>query len=514
MPPLTPLTATALSLVATATATFNLQSTWGNLSPYAPSPGFTLPAGNPLGCELTQTHILHRHAQRYPTSYLLDANSMESFAEKLSNYTSAHPNSTFGTGPLSFLNHWEYVMGTETLLPTGAATEATSGAWFWSKYGRTLYKAPAGMADWDEDLNVFPNGTKRAKPMFRTTSQARILESARWWLSGFFSNIGANNSYPQYDLVIIPEGDGYNNTLSGSCPEATYPGDDTAEQFITIFTRPIITRFTPYLPANLTLTPFDILSMMNLCPYETAVLGASSFCTLFTPAEWSSYSYQLDLQFYGDYGFGSPSGRAQGIGYVLELAARLQSHLITSPEANINITYDSNPATFPLHQPLYMDMSHDDVIVSVIAALGMEYFNFGPKGMPGNITGSEVPVNRTFKLNEIAPFGARLVTEVWKCPVGVVESGGLGDLGTVVYENPDLSGVKGNGTREFVRWVLNEMPVPVQGVVGCEGAQNGFCPLEGFLSGVPSMKKKAQFEQACVVGVKGSGMVGDGCPDS
>ena len=185
MPPLTPLTATALSLVATATATFNLQSTWGNLSPYAPSPGFTLPAGNPLGCELTQTHILHRHAQRYPTSYLLDANSMESFAEKLSNYTSAHPNSTFGTGPLSFLNHWEYVMGTETLLPTGAATEATSGAWFWSKYGRTLYKAPAGMADWDEDLNVFPNGTKRAKPMFRTTSQARILESARWWLSMF-----------------------------------------------------------------------------------------------------------------------------------------------------------------------------------------------------------------------------------------------------------------------------------------------------------------------------------------
>ncbi|PYI05611.1 putative acid phosphatase [Aspergillus sclerotiicarbonarius CBS 121057] len=250
--------------------------------------------------------------------------------------------------------------------------------------------------------------------------------------------------------------------------------------------------------------------MMNLCPYETAVLGTSSFCNLFTASEWASYSYQLDLQFYGDYGFGSPSGRAQGIGYVIELASRLKSHVLTSPIANINVTYDSNPSTFPLHQPLYMDMSHDDVIVSVIAALGMEYFNFGPNGMPGNITGSEVPLNRTFKLNEIAPFGARLVTEVWKCPAPVAEKG-FGELGAVVYENPDLSQV--NGTKEFVRWVLNEMPVPVQGVVGCEGAKNGFCPLEGFLSGVPSMYKKAQYEKACEVGVEGSGMVGDGCPE-
>lgn len=74
-------------------------------------------------------------------------------------------------------------MGTEALLPTGAATEATSGAFHWSRYGRVLYDAPAGMADWSNELNVFPNGTRRSKPMFRTTSQARILESARWWLS-------------------------------------------------------------------------------------------------------------------------------------------------------------------------------------------------------------------------------------------------------------------------------------------------------------------------------------------
>lgn len=33
-------------------------------------------------------------------------------------------------------------------------------------------------------------------------------------VGGFFGNEGANNSYSQYDLVIMPEGDGFNNTLA------------------------------------------------------------------------------------------------------------------------------------------------------------------------------------------------------------------------------------------------------------------------------------------------------------
>ncbi|GKZ29589.1 hypothetical protein AbraIFM66950_005621 [Aspergillus brasiliensis] len=503
-----------LTLTTATNTTFNLHSTWGNLSPYTPSPGFGIPQGTPKNCQLTQAHILHRHAQRYPTSYLLDATSMESFAQKLKNYTLAHPNATLATGPLSFLNHWRYLMGTEALLPTGAATEATSGAFHWSRYGRVLYDAPAGMADWSNELNVFPNGTRRSKPMFRTTSQARILESARWWLSGFFSNISANSSSDNYDLIIIPEGDGYNNTLSGSCPNGdTSEGDDSALQFLKTYTHPIITRLSTYLPKAITLTPLDILSMQNLCAYETAVLGTSSFCALFTPSEWESFAYILDLQFYGDYGFGSPSGRAQGIGYVLELASRLRGEVITEQVANINLTYDSNPDTFPLHQPLYLDMSHDDVIVSVLAALGVEYFNIGgDKGLRGDISASEVPLNRTFRLSHIAPFGARFVTEVWRCPTSEIGGIEVDNGGEVVYENP-MVGAGGNST-EYVRWVLNEMPVPVDGVSGCESdGGNGFCSLEGFLSGVKKMQELAGFEEACIDGKgSGKGQVGDGRP--
>lgn len=164
---------------------FDMETSWGNLSPYKSPSGFGLPKGVPKGCELSQTHVLHRHAQRYPTGSRMDGESMELFSQKLANYTSSHKGTPVGNGPLEFLNHWEYLLGEELLLETGAATEDTSGADFWTTHGRLLYRAGPNVSVWDESLNVFPNGTARRKPVFRTTSMSRILESARWWLSKF-----------------------------------------------------------------------------------------------------------------------------------------------------------------------------------------------------------------------------------------------------------------------------------------------------------------------------------------
>lgn len=169
---------------------FDLTTSWGNLSPYRDANGFTVASGVPRGCELSQVHVLHRHGQRWPTSSLIDGEGMEDFAQKVANYSKAHPNATVvTTGPLAFLNQWKYVLGYDLLTANGAATEATSGANFWNKYGRLLYHATDSI-HWNETLNVYPNGTARPKPVFRTTSQARILESARWWLSKWFNLCG------------------------------------------------------------------------------------------------------------------------------------------------------------------------------------------------------------------------------------------------------------------------------------------------------------------------------------
>ncbi|KAJ5096439.1 hypothetical protein NUU61_005795, partial [Penicillium alfredii] len=490
---------------ATYASGFDMKTSWANLSPYADAASFNVSKGFPTECELSQVHVLHRHAQRYPTAWALDGGGMENFAQKLANYSKKHPSKKIGSGPLSFLNHWVYLLGEETLLPTGAATEAASGAEFWSQYGRLLYRVPHGAAAWNSSFNVYPNGTARPKPTFRSTSYPRILESARWWLSGFFGNTGANSSYSQYNLVTMPEREKFNNTLSStdSCPNGVGPGDDASEVFAKTLVKNARKRLSAFLPDDLELNTHDLMAMFSMCPYETAALGTSSFCSLFTEQEWRDFEYYVDIQFYGNYGFGSPSGRAQGIGYVQELAARLQSHLIKSSDSSINYTYDNNAKQFPLHQPMYMDMSHDDIIVAVLTALGLDYFKYSSHGMPTSVIHAP---RRNFNLNQLTPFGARLFSEVWTCPKGA----SFEHLQPQMYKNPDLSSK--SGTTDYIRFVLNNAPVPLDGVNTCAGSVNGFCPLKKFLDQVPHLSKEAMYQQACFGSYNITSQVGNGQP--
>ncbi|KXG51775.1 Histidine phosphatase superfamily, clade-2 [Penicillium griseofulvum] len=484
---------------------FDMKTSWANLSPYADASGFNVSKGFPLECELSQVHVLHRHAQRYPTQWLLDGEGMENFAQKLANYTKKHPHKKIGSGSLAFLDDWEYMLGSNTLLPTGAATEASSGAQFWSQYGRLLYHAGSGDATWNASLNVYPNGTARPKPTFRSTSYPRILESARWWLGGFFGNTGANSSYSEYDLTIIPEVKDFNNTLSSTsaCPNGLEPGDNAAPIFASSLVKTVRKRLAAHLPKDLKLDTADIMAMFNMCPYEYATLGQSSFCALFTEQEWRDYEYYVDLQFYGSFGFGSPSGRAQGIGYVQELAARLQSKLIMSSDSSINYTYDDNTRSFPLDQPLYMDMSHDDVIVSVLAALGLDYFRYGPHGLPVSV---EHAPRRNFNINQMTPFGARLYSEVWTCP----KDASFKHLQVQKYKNPDLS--SNPYTTDYIRFVLNNAPVPLDGLKVCDGSVNGFCKVKNFLSAIPDLNKEAMYQEACFGDYNITSQVGNGQP--
>ncbi|BAE62612.1 unnamed protein product [Aspergillus oryzae RIB40] len=495
---------------ATYASGFDMTKSWANLSPYKNADTFGVPKGMPQGCELSQVHVLHRHAERFPTSNLLDGRGMGDFASKLVNYTKAKPGKMVAKGPLKFLNDWEYVIGENTLMENGAATEDASGADFWIKYGRLLYRPGRdNVAAWNESLNVYPNGTARPKPVFRTTSQGRILESARWWLSGFFGNSGANSSYDQYDLVVILETTGFfNNTLASyvSCLGDKTAGDESAQVFIPRYTKNALSRLASYLPEDFNLTAYDVLAMQNLCVYENTSLGGSFFCSLFTEQEWKDFAYNVDIQYYGNFAFGSPTGRAQGIGYVLELAARLEGKLIHSSDTSINSTYDDNTAQFPLGQPFYMDMSHDDIILSVISALGLEHFKYGPHGLPINI--DHAPSNRTFALNDLTPFGARFMSEVWTCPSNV----SFDSLDPILYVNPRLESTR--NTKRYIRFVLNNAPLPLDGLVGCEDSQNGFCAVDGFLSGVPTLKENAKYQEACFGEYPTGKQVEDGVPYS
>ena len=285
--------------------------------------------------------------------------------------------------------------------------------------------------------------------------------------------------------------------------------DHAAYDFLLRYSKKAVSRLSAFLPPGFNLSFLDVLAMQNLCPYETATLGTSPFCSLFTQQEWRDYAYSTDLTYYANSSFGSPTGRAHGIGYVLELSARLQSHLIYSSDTNINSTYDNNTAQFPLHQPFYLDMSHENIITSTLAALGLDYFRHGPDGrLPSSV---EHAVPRTFQLGNMTPYGARLVTEMWTCPASNTS---FDDLGSTLYANPDLSASTSTSTKDYIRFSLNNAPLPLDGLRGCDkSSKNGFCPLETFLRVVPLLKEDAMYQYACFGNYSVDGQVGNGRPE-
>lgn len=63
--------------------------------------------------------------------------------------------------------------------------------------------------------------------------------------------------------------------------------------------------------------------MMDCAAYETVALGYSSFTDLFDKSDWKAYEYRSDLLWTKYASFGQPTARAQGVGWVQELVARL-----------------------------------------------------------------------------------------------------------------------------------------------------------------------------------------------
>lgn len=115
-------------------------------------------------------------------------------------------------------------------------------------------------------------------------------------------------------------------------------------------------------------------SLQTLCPYETVAFGYSAICDLFTYQEWEGFEYSIDLAFAGNAYFQSPTGKAVGIGYVQEVLARLQNHVLTTGGTQANLTLDDNEATFPTDQTLYFDFSHDANIAAVLTAFNLTQF--------------------------------------------------------------------------------------------------------------------------------------------
>ncbi|EGP89370.1 uncharacterized protein MYCGRDRAFT_69914 [Zymoseptoria tritici IPO323] len=418
----------------------NIYQLHGQLSHYFLNPdGFGVHEYSlPHNASIVQLNMLSRHGSRYPTT----GSGAPTLAGKLGNYTNGTLGHAHFNGSLDFLNTWTYKLGAEILVPIGKQELFDSGTLHQIMYGH---------------LNP-NNGTKI---IARSTTQSRMRESAEYFLAGFFGLGWTNNA----SLVLSIEGSGppaWNNSLAGyfNCPNSNKP------------------RFN----ANSTgfdWTVVDVYNAQSLCAYETVALGYSSFCGLFTYEEWEGYEYSIDLQFSGNNMFESPTGRGVGIGYVSEFLARLQHHLITKPTAQVNVTLDSNPATFPLYQSLNFDFSHDTNIAAILTAFGLTQF---AKVLPTD----HIDRNRPQIVSHLTPFGARLDVEIIETPKPLSGDRKAG----VKYD-------EGSTTR-YVHFILNQRTIPLGASFSkCGKRDDGWCELTTFMEVQSTKLEEAKYEYSC-----------------
>lgn len=419
---------------------------WGQYSPYYEVQS-NISRVTPKGCEVSFVQTLSRHGARDPT-----LGKSITYAALIARI---HDHVTEYGKHVRFIKDYNYTLGADQLSDFGRQEMANSGIKFYKRYAHL---------------------TTKESPFVRSAGQQRVVESAELWTKGFHETREGDKSsnltdpYP-YDVLVIPEGPMYNNTLSHDvCAEfSSRTGTIAQAIWVDTFTPPIRDRLNKYLPgANL--SNKEVIYMMDLCPYETVanVNGKlSKFCYLFSKDEWHSYDYYQTLGKWYGWSNGNPLGPTQGVGFVNELIARMTGKPVDD-HTDTNSTLDSSPKTFPLGKALYADFSHDNDMASIFAALGL--YNLTEN--MSNTT--KVPPKQThgYSASWSVPFASRMYVEKMTCQ---------------------------GSSEELVRVLVNDRVMPLQ---NCGADELGRCTLSKWVDSLGFAKSGGHWDQCFLPGAQ------------
>ncbi|KNG90870.1 putative acid phosphatase [Aspergillus nomiae NRRL 13137] len=411
----------------------------------------------PVGSNITQMHLLHRHGSRYPSG-----EGLHRWAKKISE---AVAKGVVFEGDLDFLNNWSSPLGQSILTARGRQELFDSGVVNYYNYG-SLYS------------------NKDTKIVARTTTQDRMLKSAESFLSGFFGPEWTSYA----NVLAMIESPGYNTSLAPSyaCPNSKR-SRGYARKALTHWKNKYLSERTSHLrhlTGGFHWTVKDTYSAQTLCAFETVAIGYSSFCKLFNYKEWEGFAYTHDISSNAYSGFQSPIGRAKGITWVEEFLARVEHRKWDYPAGATaaNFTLNDQSITFPLNQSLYLDFSHDHTIVSVLTAFGFKQFSqFLPPNGP--------PKNQRYHTSQVVPFAGRLNIEIIEAPYKIKTDR--------CHEDPDPY-IRSTARTDYVHFILNQRTLPLhRSFRKCEARSDGWCELETFLKIQKHSFDRAEFEYAC-----------------
>ncbi|KAK3076121.1 hypothetical protein LTS18_013861, partial [Coniosporium uncinatum] len=191
--------------------------------------------------------MLHRHGARYPTATY-------GIVKKLTNRTIG--GNWQASGQLSFLNNWTYKLGEQILTPVGKQELFDSGILHQYLYG-----------------HLYPNNG--SKIVARSTTQDRMIQSAEYFLAGFFGLRWSENA----TLEVIIEEPNFNNSLAGyfQCNNSNLAvsagGTNATTDWVSIYLADALKRLQAQIDPPETLNITDVYNMQSLCAYETVALG-------------------------------------------------------------------------------------------------------------------------------------------------------------------------------------------------------------------------------------------------
>jgi hypothetical protein len=263
--------------------------------------------------------------------------------------------------------------------------------------------------------------------------------------------------------------------------------------YTALYSSHISHRLTKYAPEHFQLSVKDTYAMQLLCAYETQYIGVSEFCSLFTRNEWEGFEHSLDIRFFYNHAFGNPTARAQGIGYVEELLARLQGKLIKESDSSVNSSLTDNEESFPLGMKFYADFTHDKMVLGTLTALSIDYFKHLP-----DLHQYPPDKHRLFRASHIVPFTARLITEVISCDSKHPKPEQHERVRYYASQHGYGSGSE-KGSHRFVRMRLNGAVLPLSTIRGgaCRGRPDALCPLDKFFDSQKQAKERANYQEAC-----------------
>ncbi|PNS14048.1 Acid phosphatase PHO1 [Sphaceloma murrayae] len=390
----------------------------------------------PPGCRVDQVHLLSRHAARYPT-HPAGIRMLQLYHRLVA------LNHTF-TGPLSFINTWNFFMPDpagrlEQLVPVGP-------------YAGTLQAFQTGTEMRTRYEDLVEEATRRGQTVFWASGSRRVEETARYWAAGMWGLEWEGRA--RLEVVGEEEGRGADTLTPGRTCER-YREDDAMgramgyrklEDWMGVYLPRVRERFKS-IASEVDFTNVEVFTMQEMCGFEILARGSSPWCQVFTKTEWDEFEYARDLLHY--YRAGEGNDYAVPLGWPFLNATK--DLLVQGPEAG----------------QLFASFVHDGDIVPFLTALDL--FSQLRK-----LPTDHVMENRTWRTSDVTPMGGRIILERLACPAPQNCWSNEPYYPNHVYCDPVRD-------EYFVRINVNDGIVAMR---DCRSGPGDSCPLETFTNHV------------------------------